>query len=425
MIKANSSSGRADIASAVPPRKWRSFALRISGSALALSLLFFLLPRKQLIQALSGFSTGIWLAGVSVYLCLHLIGVAKWRILINAAGAGFSFAQAARCYYYGLFGNTFLPSVVGGDILRAGLAMKMSSAKSAVLMGSILDRTVDSIGLAMVAGIGALLVPLALDQNSRSIFWGFAALIVIAGTVMVAFLLVLPARRFAFHMRRKMVKLRQAVRSLLKRPGKVFIALIAAMVLQTSQVVLNVWLGRLALIQNATFLMWLFVWPLAKLAALAPLTQGGIGLREAAQGVLFVPFGVSIEKAVAAGLIFQTIVIGGNLLAGALATLIGSLPPPSAAAGFKADASTTGKPHQAGILGAFICGGVFFFGANTLAIAYGTGAAGAEWVEWMTRIPGFGVSFAGSCIGFAYGMGFGYVLGYLTHKLNGVCRERS
>ncbi len=402
---------------AVVQRNWKRFSMRVGGSVLVLALLLLFLPRQQLFEALSGFSIGIWLAGVSMYLCLHLIGVAKWRMLINTAGAGLGFTQAARCYYYGLFGNTFLPSVVGGDIVRAGLAMKMSRSGSAVVMGSVVDRSIDSVGLALVAGAGALLVPMALDDNSRNIFWGFAVLIAVAGAGLLALLLLLPARRLAFRFRRKLVRLRLAVRALLKRPGKVLLALIAAMVLQTSQVLMNVWLGRLAMIQHATFLMWLFVWPLAKLAAMVPLTQGGIGVREAALGVLFVPFGVGFEKAVATGLIFQAIVISGNLFSGVIATLIGRFASVDAAAtgpGVTAPRSA----HQWGVLGAFILGGVLFFSANVLAIAYGAGSVDVAWVSWMTTLPGYSASFAGACAGFAYGVVPGYLFGRLGSELS-------
>ena len=50
--------------------------------------------------------------------------MAKWRLLVNAAGGGLSFRTAARAYYMGLFGNTFLPSIVGGDVVRAGVALR-------------------------------------------------------------------------------------------------------------------------------------------------------------------------------------------------------------------------------------------------------------------------------------------------------------
>lgn len=392
------------------PRDWRRFFLRIGAGVLILALLFAFLPREQLLAALRGFSVEIWLAGVSVYLCLHLIGVAKWRMLINAAGAPLEFAQAARAYYYGLFGNTFLPSVVGGDIVRAGLAMKMSRPRSAVLLGSLADRLIDSLGLAVVAGAGALLVPMVLDPHSRGIFRGLAVFVaaMIAGLALLWF--ALPARRFSYRLRRKLVRVRQAVSALLGQPGKMLIALASAVVLQTSLVVMNLWLGRLASIRNATFLAWLFVWPLAKLAAMLPLTQGGIGVREAAQGVLFAPFGVSMEKAVAVGLIFQAIVITGNLLGGVVAALIGRFVP-SAAFAREAPARSA---RQAGISAALLLGGTLFFCANVLAIAWGTGSVGEEWVSWMAFLPGYGASFGAAWAGFAWGAGFGYLAGRLV-----------
>jgi uncharacterized protein (TIRG00374 family) len=399
-----------------PQRNWKRFSLRIGGSVLVVALLFFFLPRDQLFAALSRFSAGIWLAGVSIYLCLHLIGVAKWRMLINAAGAGIGFAHAARCYYYGLFGNTFLPSVIGGDIVRAGLAMKISRARGAVLMGSIADRAVDSAGLALLAGTGALFLPMALDEDSTSIFWGLAALVLTACVAMGVLFFALPARRFPFRARRRLVKARFAVRSLMKHPARFFLALGLALVQQTANVIMNLWLGRLALIQNATFLMWLFVWPLAKLAATVPLTQGGIGVREAAQGMLFLPLGVSIEKAVATGLIFQAIVIGGNLLAGGLAATLGRFASPIHSG---TDSAAQKSAHRRGIASAFFAGGLMFFAANTLAIAHGTGFAGAAWVNWMTPVPGLDASFAGSLAGFLYGAVTGYPLGRLLGKLTG------
>jgi hypothetical protein len=291
--------------------------------------------------------------------------------------------------------------------------MKISRSRSAVLLGSVADRAIDSLGLALVAGTGALLIPMALDDNSRSVFWGFAILVAAASALAAVLLSILPARRFPFHLRRKLVNLRLAFRSLAGQPLKMLLALGSVLVLQTAQVVMNLWLGRLALIQNATFLMWLFVWPLAKLAAMVPLTQGGIGVREAAQGMLFLPLGVSIEKAVATGLIFQTIVIGGNLLGGLIALLIGRVATSPDKPAEKRHAVRK-NAHRSGLIGLFVTGGIGFFCVNTLAIAFGTGSIGTVWVDWMAPVPGLDASFAGSLAGFLYAAIPGYMLGRLA-----------
>jgi glycosyltransferase 2 family protein len=60
------------------------------------------------------------------------------------------------------------------------------------------------------------------------------------------------------------------------------------------------------------------VWPLSKLAALVPITLGGLGVREATLAALLVPFGVPPAVGVVAALLWQTVLITGGLFAGAV-----------------------------------------------------------------------------------------------------------
>ena len=75
--------------------------------------------------------------------------------------------------------------------------------------------------------------------------------------------------------------------------------------------------------------------------------------------------------------------------------------------------------HQLGLLSGFTLGGVLFFCANTVALAHGTGSVGEAWTAWMTQIPGLSASFTGACVGFAYGVVAGYLLGRGLGKLSG------
>ena len=99
-------------------------------------------------------------------------------------------------------------------------------------------------------------------------------------------------------------------------------------------ILLNWELGRLVGI-DIPLHVWFFVWPLAKIAGLAPVTQGGIGVREAAQAVLFAPFGVAAVQAVATGLVFEAVIISGGLVGGliAVATRRSDVEVPGASAG--------------------------------------------------------------------------------------------
>ena len=309
--------------SAPTPRKlWRHPAVRIGGSIVILALLLLFLPFGEMKDAFRRVPASVWVVALLVYLSLHLIGVAKWRLLINVAGADLSFLEATRAYDWGLFGNTFLPSIVGGDVVKAGVAMRAARSKSGLVLGSLIDRLLDIVGLAAVAGIGAFLSPRALDPESRRIFVALVVLLALVAVACVVGLLVIPVQRFPFRIRRILVQVRQALRAMAGKSWALAVAFLLGMLLQSLLVVLNYRLGIVIGIEIPLY-VWMFVWPLAKVSGLLPITQGGVGVREAAQAALFAPFGVAAVKAVATGLVFEVVLIVGGLLGGGIAFLIG------------------------------------------------------------------------------------------------------
>ena len=303
-------------------KPWRHPAVRLAGSAIILTLLFTVLPAGELLAAMRSLPLAGWGLAIGTYLLLHVIGIVKWRLLVNAAGAGLPRVDAARAYYSGLFGNTFLPSIVGGDVVRAGVALSVVRSKSGLLLGSLVDRLQDVVGLGLVAGIGALLSPRALSPESRLVFIALGVLLATGGAAALLAWRLFPTRRLKFRWRRKLVPVRRAVRATATRPSKLVSALLLGMLLQTLLVVLNWQLGR-AIGIDIPLYVWLFVWPLAKISGLLPVTQGGIGVREAAQAALFAPFGVPAVMAVATGLVFEVVIIAGGLLGGLIAWILG------------------------------------------------------------------------------------------------------
>lgn len=288
-------------------------------------MLFAFLPFHQVWSAVKRIPPGLGLGLLCGYMVLHLVGVVKWRLLINLAGADLTFSQAVRCYYWGLFANNFLPSLVGGDLVRAGTAFMISPrSKPAVVLGSLIDRLQDVLGLAGVAAVGVILIPRSLDPQSRKVFWAVGGLLLVAGALGAGSLFLLPVRKFRFKIRRIMVKIRRGIRSVCGNPGRVLLCFCLGMILQGCQVAINSRLGAASGLHVA-FGVWLFAWPIAKLSALLPVTQGGIGVREVALVGLLAPFGAPPVLTAAAGLVFEAITIVGGLIAGIIALLIGRL----------------------------------------------------------------------------------------------------
>lgn len=307
---------------AAPPRSSRrSYRLRLFAAAAMLALLAWLLPLGELGAALRRIEPAAWAAAFVAFAAVHAAAAAKWRLLLRAAGAPVTYREAARGHAYGQFGNLFLPSIVGGDLVRAGLLLR-SQPRTPVLLGSFVDRGFDLFALVTLAALGAFAAPKSLDADSRAVFHGVVALAAVGIATLAAAVLLLPARRFPFRLRRVLAHGRAAVRRLSARRGAVVSAALLSLAGQAALVTLNAELGRRVGVE-APFSVWLFVWPLAKLAALLPVTQAGIGVREAALAALFRPFGVGAVEAVAASLALQTILIGGGLAAGGVAWALG------------------------------------------------------------------------------------------------------
>ena len=302
---------------------WRGI-LRVVGSALILVLLFHFLPVAQVAAAIGRLPVELCVFVVAGYLAAHLFGVIKWRLLVNLAGAGLSFLQAARCYFAGLFSTLFLPSLIGGDVVRAGLAVRLGRNKAGALLGSLVDRLLDMAALVSIAAVGAALLPGALSANNRRIFEGAGglALAILAGLALSFALL--PARRFSYRMRRRLVRLREARRSMSRRPHYVALALTLGITIQAIFIFLTI---RIALASGLVLPLrvWMFGWPLAKLSGLVPVTQAGIGVREAALVALLAPFGARAVLVMAVGLVWEATIIAGGLIAGFFALLAGKL----------------------------------------------------------------------------------------------------
>ena len=296
-------------------------ALKISVSFGILGLLFWLLPLEEMREALARFEVGVWVLVLAGLCSAHLLGTVKWRAILAAGRAHLRVAQAVQAYGAGLFANLCMPSIVGGDALRAGLAWRMTRRPEAVALGGLADRLIDVAALLGIATIGGILARDCYDGWWRQLF-GVGLILAAVGAVLGLLLFLRPplkrlpkkVQRIA---RRGLVALRRIVRS----PATACLALTIALTMQTTFVLLNVWIGRSIGI-DVPVEVWFLAWPLAKIAGLAPISLAGLGVRDATQAALLEPVGVPYSQGFVASLIWQTELVGRGLLGGAAWTLL-------------------------------------------------------------------------------------------------------
>ena len=299
-------------------RDWTFIALRWIAALIVLGALLHFLPLKTVRSAIARVPPIYFFAALLGYLLAHTVGVLKWRMVVNAAGAQLDFATSLQCYGGGLFGTLFLPSIVGGDVIRLAVGLRRSPRPAAVITGNVVDRFIDVTAQAGLVATGLALLPGSLPHSLQSIATRTllaAVAIGVALLLVVFFLRGVFLRGRSIRFRRRLARLRHALRSVSARPHILFAGWLAGTAIQSTFLLLTAWLATACGLQ-LPLRVWLFAWPLAKLAALLPLTQGGIGVREAALVALLAPFGAAGTLVLAAGLVWEGVTVTGGIVAG-------------------------------------------------------------------------------------------------------------
>jgi uncharacterized protein (TIRG00374 family) len=305
-------------------RGWWTIILRWLAALAVLGVLLHFLPFDRLREAVARVPLTRFIAILIGYLLAHSLGILKWRMVVNAAGAKLDYSTSAQCYAGGLFGTLFLPSIIGGDVVRLAVGLRRSPNPAAVLAGNVADRFLDMLAQAGMVLLGLVLLPGSLPAELQE--RGRKILLVVAVTAAVLLLVIflfakLMLRGRSIRFRRRLARLRHSLRAVSRRPHILFFGWVMGTAIQTSFLVLTALLA----ISCGLFLplrIWLFGWPLAKLAAVLPLTQGGIGVREAALVALLSPFGAPAALVLASGLVWEGVVLSGGLIAGAVSFLL-------------------------------------------------------------------------------------------------------
>lgn len=303
-----------------PDRRGKLFAVRILVSVAILGLLFLILPWEEIAEAARRMSLSLYAVALTGFVAAHALGATKWRRMMTASGGGARLParDTVGCYGAGLFSNLFLPTVVGGDVVRAGLAARaMGRRPEAVVFGSVADRLVDFASLGLLLAAGALVAGAEIAGWAGPVGGILGVVALGAGLLLLPLILRRPLNRWPRRFRRRIGRSLVALRHLGRRPGTTLIALGLSLVMQSMFILISAWLGH-AVGAQAPLWAWFMVWPLAKVAGMLPVTLGGLGVRDAALASLLVPFGVPLAVGLVASLAWNAVLIGGALFGGLL-----------------------------------------------------------------------------------------------------------
>lgn len=304
-------------------RGWLILLARWAFAFLILAALIYFLPLGQLREALARVAPNRFASVLVIYLLALAAGILKWHLVVNSADARLPFSASAQCYAGGLFGALFLPSIVGGDAVRLAVGIARSSRPTAVVTGNVVDRLLDLAAQLTLVLLGILLLPGRWPSGLRP-NGSHLALVAVLATAALLLLLVLLSRflrRRSIRFRRRLVQLRRAKDAVSRHPYRLLCCWLLGILVQGTFLTTTVLLGTFCGL-HLPFRVWLFAWPISKMAGILPITQGGIGVRETALLALLRPFGAPGALVVATGIVSEGVIICGGLLAGLLAFLL-------------------------------------------------------------------------------------------------------
>jgi uncharacterized membrane protein YbhN (UPF0104 family) len=301
-----------------PARRFLLLALRVLLTLAVFAAIFWKLPAREVGDAMSRTPLAQWLAVVVAFGAVHAVGAAKWRMLVRAAGVPLDAISALRAHAAGLFANIWLPSIIGGDVVRAAWVTRTHGGVAVPALAGLADRALDLGALVALAALGALFAPAEKLGPAAPILRAGAIAFVLAGAAGLALLMLAPTRGLPPPIVQALARVREVLGSYARQPSLALRSFALALFTQGAFVALNAWLGA-AIELTPGAAAWLLAWPLSKVVAMVGFTLGGLGVRESALALLLAPFGVAPTLAVAQGLVWQSVLFAFGVVAGAWA----------------------------------------------------------------------------------------------------------
>lgn len=259
-------------------------------------------------------------------LVLHLVGFSltslRWKILLSAQGAQIPFLRLFLSYFMASFFNTFLPSTIGGDVVRVYDSTKITGkgAQSAVVV--IIERLTGLMALVIIGGV-AFLTFLSIDVEQKKFIWlffiaaiaGFIGLIVVAHPKIARSFLSLTGKFLPGKIQIFVEKCYSAVEIYYRYPIAFSAALAVSIVFQLNMVLYYFLIAK-ALNQNPSLLNFAMKIPIMIFLLMTVPAVNGLGVRTASFKELmsfprefalageFVDLGMRIGWGLVGGIIF-------------------------------------------------------------------------------------------------------------------------
>jgi glycosyltransferase 2 family protein len=280
--------------------------LRIAVSLGLLGLLLAMVDLRGLLAVVARASPQLLILMFASLLAERLFAAWRWLVLLRVGERAIGYWPVLRITFISNFAGTFLPGGVGIEVLRVyGLSRALSDLPLA-LSSVLVERLCGLLALMLMIALGLLIAPIPLPAAVEGLLaLGTASLLAAAAVllhpmprrVVAALLARPPLARLAA----PFLGLGRRLETYAGAPGALAGSLALALAFHALRV-LSVVIGAAALGIAVDPLLLVVIVPVTILVALAPISMGGLGPREAAYVALLALAGVAPEPALALAL---------------------------------------------------------------------------------------------------------------------------
>lgn len=138
-------------------RRNRRLVLQSAGTLLAVVLLVVLLRDGgwgEIADAFREIKTADLLWVALLFLISRFATVGRWHVLLRSGGVDIPLKDSTSLTFTGLFASNFLPTTIGGDVVRLAGAMQMGFDRAVCLASIAADRLIGMAGMTMVLPVG-------------------------------------------------------------------------------------------------------------------------------------------------------------------------------------------------------------------------------------------------------------------------------
>ena len=288
-------------------RQWLIWLVKIVVSA---GLLYVLLSRVDLARLWATARTASipWLlAALGLYFAMIFVSAWRWGLLLRAQRIVMRLGSLLRSYLVATFFNNFLPSNIGGDVVRVRDTAQAAGSKTRAATVVLVDRGIGLLGLVFVAAAGASILPKGspvVGPFGPSLLW----LILAAGTALAAPMLVMPQRigqllapLKALHqewVEERISRLVAALARFRETPVALGLGFFGAIVVQAILVGFYAAIAQALGVPIPMAHLAVMI-PLSFIVQMAPVSVNGLGVREATFSYYFAQLGLPLESALA------------------------------------------------------------------------------------------------------------------------------